>query len=194
LIDAINADFYNQESFDKIPFDTLITDLLAKYELGNRILEIGSGGGALAYHLSLMGKRVDCIEPAKSQADKARGKGLQVFQTTIQAFTPQEYNTIIALSSLIHVPKKDLPVCIKKIAKMLIEPGYLFVSMIEGEGDGLEDPTNVGKPRYFAKYSESELDTLFSSHFTLLESIKRPVTRMGFKFLIQIYKKILSIN
>ncbi|MES2199049.1 MAG: hypothetical protein V4489_02640 [Chlamydiota bacterium] len=51
--DEINRDFYNasEDSFDKVPFESILPDLLLKYGVGREVLEIGSGAGALAIFL-----------------------------------------------------------------------------------------------------------------------------------------------
>jgi|GEM_PF-6063873 len=54
-IDKINSDFYNQSdtSFNAIPFDPILPQLLQKYKIGHQLLEIGSGPGALAVWLKI---------------------------------------------------------------------------------------------------------------------------------------------
>ena len=68
--------------------------------------------------------------------------------------------------------KKELPAQIQKIVHLLKPQGMFFVSFIEGEDEGLEDPTRVGKLRYIAKWNESDLDHLLSPYFDLLENYK----------------------
>lgn len=190
--DELNCEFYNtsEESFDKIPFDTLITDLLTKYQIGKHVLEIGSGAGALAAWLTAQGVDVTCVEPAQALAQKAVERGLKVYPTTLQSFIPDRaYNSVIAISSLIHIPKAELPVQLEKIADMLTGTGYCIVSFIEGVGEGLEDPTQIGKMRYFARWNESELNELFSPRFSLLETHQRFVKRMDCTFIISVYQK-----
>lgn len=190
-IEQINNDFYNApgNSFDKIPFETVLPNLLLKYEVGHDILEIGSAAGALAAWLAEQGHQVTCVEPADELAAKAAAKGLKVLSCSIQNFQGNyPYDSIIAISSLIHVPKAELPSQIEKIAKLLKSNGTFFVSFIEGEGEGLEDPTNLGKQRYFAKWRESELDDLLSPYFILLENHKIVQEQMNRTFLLRAYR------
>ncbi len=74
---------------------------------------------------------------------------------------------------------------IQKIASFLKEGGGFFVSFMEGEGEGFEDPTNSGKLRYFAKWTSEELESLFSQHFTLLENHKIYSKKMGRTFFLR---------
>ena len=139
-------------------------DLILKHFFGNSFLDIGSGPGALAKWLIKKDFFVTCLEPAKEFAAKATKRGLKVHTTTIQNFSSElQYDNILAISSLIHVPKVELPLQINKISKLLKPNGKFFVLFIEGEGEGLEDPTNRGKLRFFAKWKESEIDKLFFS-------------------------------
>ncbi len=188
--DQINCDFYNSsgDSFNAIPFGEILPELLVKYGTGKEYLEIGSGPGALAVWLKDRGLEVTCLEPAEKLASAAALKGLQVYPITIQEFTTtQQYDCIVAISSLIHVPKIELPTQIEKIAKLLKPRGRFFVSFIEGNNEGLEDPTHAGKQRYFSKLSESELDQLLSPHFYQLASHKIYNKVMDRTFFLRVY-------
>lgn len=188
-VDDINNDFYNTfaDSFDKIPFQPMLTDLLLKYQVGNTVLEIGSGAGALASWLREHGCQVVCIEPAQELAKRVEAKGLEAYTTTIQDFhSDRQFDAIIAISSLIHVPKVDLPQQIHKIASMLHSNGLFFISLIVGENEGFEDPTGLGKLRYFAEWTESEVDALLSPYFILLEN-QIHKRKMGRTFILRVY-------
>jgi 2-polyprenyl-3-methyl-5-hydroxy-6-metoxy-1,4-benzoquinol methylase len=181
---------YNESgsSFDKIPFEMVLPGLLLKYGTGQEVLEIGSGAGALAFWLAGLGYQVSCIEPAEELAKRAEGKGLRVYVHTIQDFeTTHQYDSVVAISSLIHVPKSDLPAQVQKIYSFLKPQGTLFVSFIEGENEGFEDPTNIGKLRFFAKWKDKEVDSLFLSQFTLCENQKIYNKKMDCNFLLKVY-------
>lgn len=191
-IDQVNGDFYNTfgDSFDKIPFDEILPDLVHKYAKGKKILEIGSGSGALAVWLTQQGFKMTCVEPAVELAKKAQERGLIVHATTFKQFHSSEhYDDIFALSSLIHIPKIDLPKQIEKLAKLLCPKGILFLSLIEGKEEGFEDPTQKGKIRYFAKWTETELDALLSPTFIFLENHKIYHKKMDRNFLLKICQK-----
>jgi 2-polyprenyl-3-methyl-5-hydroxy-6-metoxy-1,4-benzoquinol methylase len=188
-IDKINCDFYNSSGnfFNAIPFDPILPELLLKYGKGHTILEIGSGPGGLAIWLRNRGYEVTCLEPAKKLAEMASEKGLNVYSLTIQEFkTDLQYDCLVAISSLIHVPKRELPAQIKKMAGMLKPQGLFFVSFIEGDDEGFEDPTKLGKPRYFAKWSEAEFHSLLAPYFQLLETYKIVNEKMNRTFFLSV--------
>lgn len=190
VIEKTNNNFYNAsgEYFDKIPFEPILPELLEKYKIKGDVLEIGSGAGALALWLTEHNCKMTCIEPAQTLAEMAKKKGLNVCSATIQNFdTDQLYDNVVAISSLIHVPKQDLFVQIKKISRLIKPQGMFFVSLIEGEGDGFEDPTNVGRERYFAKWSKDEIDNLLSPYFDQLESHEIYSKKMDTTFFLAVY-------
>ena len=192
-LDSINKEFYNAyaDSFDKIPFEEVLTKLILRYvsEPNSQILEIGSGAGALAFWMTNLGHNVTCIEPAEKPAEIARKKGLNVRVTKFQDFhAGQKFNCILAISSLIHIPRLEIPLQIKKMSESLEKEGFAFVSFIEGEGEGYEDPTAKGKMRYFSKFSEAELKKILSFHFSIVETHKIDVKKMNQSFLLFVLK------
>jgi 2-polyprenyl-3-methyl-5-hydroxy-6-metoxy-1,4-benzoquinol methylase len=190
-IEETNNSFYNAsgEYFDKVPFDPILPELLKKYKIKGDVLEIGSGAGALALWLTTERNcKMTCVEPAQTLAEMAKKKGLDVCSTTIQNFDADKlYDNVVAISSLIHVPKQDLSAQIKKISQLIKPQGMFFVSLIEGEGDGFEDPTNVGRERYFAKWSKSEINNLLSPYFDELESHEINSKKMNTTFFLAVY-------
>ena len=161
-MDALNNDFYNTcgDEFDKIPFGHILPQLLSKYFLNSKsqILEIGSGAGALAQRLSSLGCEMICLEPAEKPAKSASQKGLKVVPVRFQDYPlEQQFDAVIAISSLIHIPKTELPAQIKRIAGCLKSEGLFIASFLMGEGEGIEDPTAKGKQRFFSKQTLEEI-------------------------------------
>jgi 2-polyprenyl-3-methyl-5-hydroxy-6-metoxy-1,4-benzoquinol methylase len=192
-LDSINNEFYNEyaDSFDKIPFEEKLTDLLLKYvsKPKSQVLEIGSGAGALAKWMTKLGHNLTCIEPAEKAAVIARKRGLKVFVKRFQDFYPDtKYDIILAISSLIHIQRSEIPSQLKKISESLQKNGVVFATFIEGEGEGYEDPTGKGKKRFFSKYSESELQELLSPYFSIIECEKIDVKKMNQSFFLMVLR------
>lgn len=192
-IDLMNNEFYNAfaDSFDKIPFDDVLIPLVLKYlpTSGCDILEIGSGAGALALWMSKLGHHVTCIEPAEKAAEKAKKKGLNVCLMRFQDFpVSQKFVSIIAISSLIHIPRSEMPSQILKMSQLLKQDGIAFVSFIEGDCEGYEDPTGKGKKRFFSKFTQNELNALLLPHFSIIEIHKIEVKKMNQSFFLMALK------
>lgn len=193
--DLMNNEFYNTyaDILDKIPFEDILPPLVLKYlpESSCDILEIGSGSGALALWLTKQGHSVTCIEPAEKPAEKARERGLNVSLTRFQDFpVSQKYDGIFAISSLIHISRSEMPLQIEKMSQLLKHEGIAFVSFIEGDCEGLEDPTGRGKNRFFSKFTQDELNTLLSPHFSIIEIHNREVKKMNQSFFLMVLKPI----
>lgn len=192
--DAINNQFYNEffENFDKIPFEETLIPLIVKYypDRNVKLLEIGSGAGALALWLQNSGYNVKCVEPAINAAEKARSKGLNVYTSSFQNYqTDEKFDGILAISSLIHIPRMEMASQAHKLAQLLKDEGILILSLIEGNSEGLEDPTHTGKMRFFSKFTRKEMEELFLPYFNLTESRKILVGKMNQTFILVVLKK-----
>ena len=191
-IDAINAEFYHHsgDKFERFPhpFEDLLPILFEKYLKGHTILDIGSGPGALAVWLRDKGYEVICVEPSKKLAEEASKKGFKVYPLTLQKFeTKEKFDSVVAISSLIHIPKKELPIQVGKIAKLLNPQGLFFVSFLEGEDEEFLDPSTEGRIRFFAKCTETFLNSMTKSAFLLLESHKIALPKLDLTFLLNVY-------
>lgn len=196
-VDLTNNEFYNlhANNFDKIPFEDMLPALVLRYipKAGCNILEIGSGAGALALWLTDLGHKVTCIEPAEKPAEKAREKGLTVYQTRFQDFREsQKFDGIIAISSLIHIPRSEMLSQIQRMSQLLKRDGVAIVSFIEGGNEGYEDPSGKGLNRFFSKFTQDELNALLSPHFSVIEIHKIEVKRMGQVFFLMVLKPVLT--
>jgi 2-polyprenyl-3-methyl-5-hydroxy-6-metoxy-1,4-benzoquinol methylase len=195
--DSINNEFYNVygDHFDKIPFENVLPELISKYvtKSNSKILEIGSGAGALALWMTNLGHDVTCIEPAEKPAEKAREKKLRVHNIKFQDFqVDQKFDYILAISSLIHIPRLEIPFQIKKMSESLEKEGIAFVSFIEGREEGYEDPTNKGKMRFFSKFLEGELTEILSQYFSIVEIHKLEVKKMNQSFFLFVLKSKIA--
>lgn len=193
-IDRMNSEFYNEysEFFDKIPFEDSLIPLILKYlpSPGN-ILEIGAGAGALAAWMIKQGYEVICLEPAEKPAEKARLKGLSVITKRFQDYsTNLTFDGIIAISSLIHIPRSEMPLQIEKLSQLIKRGGTVIVSFIEGDSEGYEDPTGKGKMRFFSKFTQDELDSLLTPYFSIVESQKIEVKKMNQSFYLMVLRAI----
>lgn len=193
-IDKVNKEFYNlnAENFDKLPFEDILIPLLTKYlPKKGSILEIGSGAGALALWLENQGYDVTCIEPAEKPAALALKKGLKVDQVSFQDFTTDKnFDFIVAISSLIHIPRSKIPAQIEKMFQILSPEGISVISLMEGNDENFEDPTSMGKQRFFSKFTLDELKVFFSQYFSFVGIQKIEVKKMNQIFFILVLKSL----
>lgn len=193
-LDLVNKEYYNEYDhlFDRIPFEGVLKELILKFlpESHSQILEIGSAAGALALWLTHLGHSITCVEPAEVPAKKAAERGLKVVVSRLQDFyTDHTFDGILAISSLIHVPKADIPAQIEKLSTLVKKEGFVIATFIEGEGEGYEDFQNHGKKRFFSKFSQEEIEAILSRHFSIIEKQRIPSRRLNQTFLLFVGKR-----
>lgn len=95
------ADIYDAIYKDK-PYDQEVRDLLKMIKPDMRVLDIGCGTGK---HMKLLSRsnEVVGIEPSKDMAAIARGKGLEVYVTTIEAANTKAFEPFDAVIAMFDV-------------------------------------------------------------------------------------------
>lgn len=173
--DQVNKKCYDNRAdyWDRFPFEKLIPKMVhdnLNPTLGNRVLDIGSGTGILAKWMQGQGFDVLCIDPSSEMVKRCQMKGLNTFQKRIQDFhTEEQFAIVLAVLSLIHVPKKEFPKEIEKIASFIPKGGTLILGMIGGQTEGVEERRSK-YPRFFAKYTLNDLESLTEKYFTVTKS------------------------
>jgi len=193
-VNELNLGYYGKfaDDFEKIPFGSTIQQMLSVHtHEGKKVLDIGSGPGALGIFLEGEGYCVTCLEPSKEMATRCRQKGLKVIQNTLDGLeVDEEFDVVLAVSSLIHVPKVKVVDQVQKIYYLMNQTGIFIISMLLGEGEGLTDPLNRGHDRYFNYFKESELVEMFeSTGFSILEFKKIEVKKMNSFFGVYVLRK-----
>lgn len=196
LVDRKETDHYYQQfaaDFEKIPFDPLIQQLVGAYaKAPNSIFDVGSGPGALAKALQDEGFSVTCLDPVAEMIRRCREKGLDGVLGTLEK-VDEQYQIVLAISSLIHVSYVDFKLALKQIHEKLLPGGKLIISMLIGDGEKMEDPLEKGCERYFKYYSEDELQKIFLEQgFRIVEEHARESNRMQKRFAIYVLEPFQS--
>ena len=76
-----------------------------------------------------------------------------------------------AAASLLHVPKKIIPVVFSKIHSLLKEKGYLYITVKKGSGEILEKDLRYGDfEKFWSYFEEDELKKLLQeAKFKILD-------------------------
>ena len=114
----------------------LYAPFLASLPPGGSILDAGCGSGRDALHFSRLGYRVSAFDASPEMVRRARAlTGLPVEVQTFQDLNAkEEFDGIWACASLLHVPPKDLPGVLSRLAGALKPGGTLFASVKTGQG------------------------------------------------------------
>lgn len=185
-IDTLNCYCYDHcaDAWNRFPFkDFLPTQITTFFNKENSrtVLDIGSGTGSIAIWLKNLGFQATCLDPSTEMVRRTRQMGLITFQDTIQNFsTDQKFGMVLAILSLIHVPKNEFPNQIQKIHKLLEPKGLFVLAMIEGEHEGVKEAQSE-YPRFFAEYQEQEiLEIVQPNGFQLLDYRRVPNNSLNY--------------
>lgn len=102
----------------------------------------------------------------------------------------QKFDIIMAISSLIHISRSEMPAQIKRMFDFLEPKGLAFVSFLEGKGEGYEDPTSKGKNRFFSRFSQIELKEMLQPYFSIVEIKAIESSKMKNSFLLMVLKPL----
>lgn len=138
---------------------------------GSRILDVGAGDGSPALYLKEKGRDVVCIDLSEEMVKIMESRGLDARLMDMERidFPAESFDGVLALSSLMNLPKADFVKVIARISDLLA-PGGVFASFItRGEGEGMEvDARYGGTERWFSYYSFDELKEILAPYFDVL--------------------------
>ncbi|MCH7568349.1 MAG: class I SAM-dependent methyltransferase [Nanoarchaeota archaeon] len=139
---------------------------------GNKILDLGCGDGEHGIYFKNQGFDVVGIDISESFLRIANEKGLNVLKMDIEdlKFDDNFFDGIWAVTSLLHVPKRNFSNVVNKLTKILKSRGILYVCVKEGEGEGFIIDKNDGSTkRFFAFWEKDEILNYFRDYFDLLD-------------------------
>lgn len=131
---------------------------------GNKILEIGSGGGRDAKEFIKNGYDYTGMDVSKellSLAQKDNPKGNFMLQDlySVNSDLTGRFDGLWCAATLLHIPRSRLAEVLSNIKSYLRDDGVLFVSFKKGVGSEVEsrDIGGVEIGRFFEYYSEDEV-------------------------------------
>ena len=117
---------------------------------GARILDFGCGSGRDAKHFADAGYQVTATDGSAKLCRLARTHtGLPVRHELFQDLADVEaYDAIWACSSILHLPKRELPDVLAKMARAVMPGGVIYTSFKLGSFEGMRNG------RYFTDLTE----------------------------------------
>ena len=137
-------DYYNKnaETFVSgtvsVEFKQTQDKFLNRLKQGDSILDFGCGSGRDTKYFLKSGFLVDAIDGSRELC-KIAGEytGLEVKQMLFQELDSNEkYDGIWACSSILHLPKTELKLVLRKMGTALKENGIIYTSFKYGEFEG----------------------------------------------------------
>ena len=128
------------------------------------VLDVGSGSGRDGIILRNHGLRVICLDASESMVKLTRQKGLPSIQADfldLPFFRKNIFQGIWAYTSLIHIPKLQMPRALLEIDRVLELGGILGLGLIEGTlQEGYSTSACIHLPRFFVHYQRNEIETM----------------------------------
>lgn len=153
-----------------------------------RILDDGCGAGRDMAWLESRGAMVVGVELSNLMLalakSAARGPLLQMDMRSL-GLRSGSFAGVWCCASLLHLPKRQAPVALAEMRRVLVPHGVLFLSVQEGTGEGWEEGPYPGVKRFFARYSHEELATLLTqSDFRVIQAC---TNEGGLRFWLQFF-------
>lgn len=156
---------WGQESVDKF---------ISLFPKGSAILDLGCGSGIRTKDLADAGMNVLGIDFAERMVDIAKedvpSAKFDVFDVRNIEKLKNKFDGIFAMAILLHFPKKEVSVLLKKIISLIKDDGYLYLALKERKGREKEekiikkDVSGMKIERFFSLYKldevKSELEKL----------------------------------
>lgn len=152
-------EYYNKYA-SKIFEDTVDRDMeairqefLADLEEGDTVLDLGCGSGRDSLAFYELGFDVTPLDAAEEMCKLAEiHTGLEVLQMTYEEMEFDDvFDGIWGCAALVHIPERELPAVLDRIAHALHHDGILYLSFKEGDFEGFRGE------RYFCDYTEERL-------------------------------------
>ncbi len=143
-------------------------------EKAKTLLEIGAGTGKDSVFFKESGLDTTSTDLSPEMVKICTSKGLKAYEMSFDQldFNDHSYDAVWALNCLLHVPKADLVDTLKEIKRVLKPNGIFFIGVYGGSNfEGIWEDDFYEPKRYFSFYTNEEMNTILSEHFSI-ESFK----------------------
>lgn len=134
------------------------------------ILEIGAGVGKDSLFFKKHGLKVTTTDISSANVKQCKKQGLRSFVLDVYDIGElrKKYDAIYALNCLLHVPKKDFELILRKIKKLLKSGGLFYLGMYGGDDfEGILKEDRCEPKRFFSFFLTEQLLSIVQKHFKL---------------------------
>jgi len=150
---------------------------------GKDILDLGSGPGRDSAFFRERGLNPLCFDLSREMVKLCEKKGLPAIVGDLEnmPFEDNSFDGVWAYTSLLHMPKANLPIVLGRINKILSSKGIFYMGMKEGIFEGWIDSDRFrGERRFFSLYENEELRSLLLEQFEVMHHSKIPLGKAVF--------------
>lgn len=126
---------------------------------GEKVLDVGSGPGRDGLLLQQAGKEVVCVDASEAMVKLSSERGLESVLAEFDKlpFEAGEFSGVWSYTALLHTPKEAVATPIREIHRVLKPDGIFALGLIEGEGEGYKEGSEVELARWFSYYQKEEV-------------------------------------
>ncbi len=139
-------------------------------EKKRNLLEIGAGVGQDSLYFKKHGLKVSASDISLAHVIQCKKRGLRASVLDVYDLSKlqKKYDAIYALNSILHVPKKDFELILKKIKKSLKPSGLFYLGMYGGINfEGIYEEDHCKPKRFFSFYCTQDILVIVQKYFHL---------------------------
>lgn len=136
-----------------------------------RLLEVGAGHGRDSLFFRDHGLAVTSADLSFNMAALCRRNGLKAVQADMRylPFTPESFDAVFAMNSLLHLPRKDIHAVLRQIHSLLNAGGWFYYGVYGGKNhEGIWGEDSYRPKRFFNYYLDEDLIALVSVYFEVV--------------------------
>jgi SAM-dependent methyltransferase len=148
---------------------------LLQHEHKRTLLELGAGTGKDSKFFQDHGLAVVCIDLAPAMITLCHQKGLVTAVADIGAlpFPAASFEAVYAFNCLFHLPKREFPAVLRRLATILKPNGLFYIGMLGGfEYEGVWTDDSYDPQRFFSFFTDEHLQQVVANVFSI-RSFKR---------------------
>lgn len=141
-----------------------------QHEKKKTLLEIGAGTGNDSLYFKKHGLRVTAmdISPEHIRYSKKRGLSTILLDMYDLHKLHRQFDAVYSMSSLVHIPKKDMGRVLSKIKRTVNKNGLFYLGMYGGVNvEGIYHKDHCRPKRFFSLYYTKDILSIVQKYFRL---------------------------
>jgi cyclopropane fatty-acyl-phospholipid synthase-like methyltransferase len=161
---------------------------LLKSENKQNLLEIGAGTGKDSKFFMENGLKVNAVDLSDEMVKLCREKEIEAQQLDFYNLSSlnKTFDAVWAMNCLLHVEKKNLPLVLEEIKKVLKPKGLFFMGVYGGKNsEGIYEGDFYTPKRFFSFFTDEAIKEVVSKHFDIVSfDIIEPERDLNFQSII----------
>jgi SAM-dependent methyltransferase len=163
--DQIWSEFASRNSIPAAAVAERLEQLAWSLPAGSLVADIGCGPGRDALLMRAHGLHVIGVDLSIGQLRAGNVPGLVQADMRCLPLRTGSVDAIWCNAALLHIPREAVPEVLTEFGRILRGGGGLWLSVVEGDGEGFEVASNYGsdRRRWFTLHREPELTALLAA-------------------------------